>query len=388
MSISISNNAIKRLALKASVGSLSSRVNDEIRTEIYSISKEICHRAETMCEMRKQKTISLSDVEGAISSIYYLHDMKLGENTGKNPRNIKVCPNIVDETFGMKNHDKITERRVEKSKKLFNCFNISKSVFKKLMDEYTKDDKRKSNDALIVFQEAVENHIINIFNHAQQMNENKIMKSKIVITAINMIKQQHGKIEETHKEKFDIYIRQLLKKIHPDISISSNTLFQINTILNLVANKLATESLRLCRMDKKSTVSVRHVQQAIRISIPKELAKHSLIELNKAITKASSQTPMTTNRNHAGIQFPPSRAGNFMSDHSDKTGIDSKIALAATLQYLCEEMVELSGNVAMNHHKSIINNRHLFLTINEDSELSKLINIVLGYKIPLTGVFS
>lgn len=384
---SISSNAIKKLALKASVGSLSSLVNDEIRSEINRVSEEICRKAESVCDMRKSRTISHSDVEVAISSIYYLHDMKLGEHSGKKHRNVKACPDVVSKTFGMRNHDKITKRRVYHSKKMFNCFDLPKSVFKKLMDENTQINRRKSNDALIVFQEAIENHIVNVFSHAQKMNENKIMKPKTVTTAINMIKGQYGKTEETHKERFDVYIRKVLTQVHPDTNISKDVVFQTNTILNLIANKVASESLKLCRIDKKSTVSARHVQQAVRIILPGELAKHSVSELIRAITKASSYRPMTTNRVHAGLQFPPTRVGHFMSDHSGRTSVGSKIGLAAVLEYLSAELLELAGNVTRDRSKTTITTRHLFLAINDDEELSKLVNNTLGYKIPLSGVY-
>jgi len=384
--IELSSNAIKKLALKASVGSLSSLVNDVIRKEIYSVSTEICRKAESVCEMRKAQTISHGDVETAISSIYYLHDMKIGKQTGYKSRKVKACPDVASKTFGMRNRDKITKRRVEKSKKMFNCFYLPKSVFKKLMDRNTERN-RKSNDALIVFQEAIENHIINVFSHAQKMNENKIMKKETVTTAIDMIKGQHGKTERIHKEKFDVYIRKVLKQVHPDTNISKDTVFQTNTILNLIANKVASESLKLCRIDKKTTVSVRHVQQAIRILLPGELTKHASSELAKAITRASSHRPMTTNRENAELQFPPTRVGRFMTDHSGRTGVDSKIALAAILEYLSAEMLELAGNMANDLRKLTVTTRHLFLAINNDKELSKLVNNTLGYKIPLTGVF-
>jgi len=386
MTDSVSKNAIKRLALKASVGSLSSIVDVEIRGEISRVSKEICEKALVLCDMRRARTISRGDMEGAISSIYYLHDMKLGERTGKNPRNVKACPDVAKKTFGMRNKDKITERRVKKSVNMFNCFNIPKTVIKKLADKNTRENSRKSSDALIILQEAVENHIINVFKHAQQMNEDKIMKPKTVVTAINMIKGQHGKVEETHKEKFDVYIRKVLKYTHPDTNISKDTLFQTNVILNLIANKLASESIKLCRMNKKSTVSARHLQQVVRLTLSGELVKHANAALVRSITKASSHRPMTTNRVNADIQFPPSRAGHFMSDHSSRTSVSARIALAAVLEYLCSEMMEMGGNQTRDHHKSTLTVRHLFIAIQKDPELSALINNTIGYKIPLSGV--
>lgn len=380
----VSKSSIKRIALKASVGSLSSLVDDEIRKEISSVSNEICQKAKVLCELRRAQTITLHDVEGAINSIYYLQDMNLGQPPGTKHRNVKACPDVSSKSFGMRNYDKITERRVKKSKEMFNCFNIPKSIFKKILDECASD-KRKSNDALIVLQEAVENHIINVFSHAQQMNENKTMKPGTVRTAIDMIHGQHGKTEVTHKEKFDPYIRSVLKNVHPGVSISKDAVFQVNAILNLIANKFTYETIKLCQIDKKSTVSARHVQQATRMILSGELARYGNAKILKTITKASSRQ-MTTNREHAGLQFPPTKVGHFITNQSNRTSVSAKIALAAIIEYMCMEISEVAGIVARNHLKSTVNTRYLSLSISNDKELSNLINNILGYKIPLTGV--
>ena len=365
----ISKNSIKKLALKGSVGSLSSLVNDEIRREISSVSTEICIRASILCEVRKAQTINHHDVEGAINSIYYIQDMKLGQPPGIKHRNVKSCPDVLNKTFHMKNQDKIRERRIRNSQNMFNCFNIPKSVFKKKMNECVPN-KRKSSDALIIFQEAVENHIINVFKHAQQMNVNKTMKSETIKSVINMIKGQHGKVEETHKEKFDVFIRKVLKKIHPDTNISKDTLFQVNAILNLIASKLSSESLKLSRLDKKSTISSRHLELAVKLLLHGLLASHAISSINK----------------NTGLQFSPARAGRFMSNHSGRTTAESKVALASVLEYLCAEITELAGNVTSDKKKVTITTRHLFLAIENDHALYNLINNVIGYKIPLSGV--
>jgi histone H2A len=381
----VSKSSIKRIALKASVGSLSSLVDDEIRKEISSVSEEICNKAKVLCDLRKAQTITHHDVEGAINSIYYLQDMKLGQPPGTKHRNVKACHDVSSKTFGMRNYDKITERRIKKSKEMFNCFNIPKSIFKKILDKCASN-KRKSNDALIVLQEAVENHIINVFSHAQQMNENKIMKPGTINTAINMIHGQHGKTEVTHKEKFDSYIRAVFKEVHPGVSISKDALFQVNAILNLIANKFTYETIKLCQMDKKSTVSALHVQQAANMILSGELARYGKAKIVKAITRASTHRPMTINREHAELRFPPTRAGHFITKHSSRTSVSAKIALAAIIEYMCMEISEVAGIVARNHLKLTVNTRYLSLSIDNDKELSKLINNILGYKIPLTGV--
>ena len=57
---------------------------------------------------------------------------------------------------------------------------------------------------------------------------------------------------------------------------------------NDVFEKIAGESSRLVRYNKKHTLSSREVQTAVRLLLPGELAKHAVSEGTKAVTKFSS----------------------------------------------------------------------------------------------------
>ena len=52
--------------------------------------------------------------------------------------------------------------------------------------------------------------------------------------------------------------------------------------------KVATEGGRLCKLNKKHTLSSREIQTAIRLVLPGELAKHAVSEGTKAVTKFTS----------------------------------------------------------------------------------------------------
>ena len=52
--------------------------------------------------------------------------------------------------------------------------------------------------------------------------------------------------------------------------------------------KVAAESGRLCRYNKKATLSSREIQTAVRLVLPGELAKHAVSEGTKAVTKYTS----------------------------------------------------------------------------------------------------
>ena len=62
----------------------------------------------------------------------------------------------------------------------------------------------------------------------------------------------------------------------------------MNSFINDLFEKIANESSRLVRYNKKHTMTSREVQTAVRLMLPGELAKHAVSEGTKAVTKFSS----------------------------------------------------------------------------------------------------
>ncbi|CAL0329128.1 unnamed protein product [Lupinus luteus] len=97
-------------------------------------------------------------------------------------------------------------------------------------------------------------------------------------------KKKSKKSVETYK----IYIFKVLKQVHPDIGISSKAMGIMNSFINDIFEKLAQESSRLARYNKKPTITSREIQTAVRLVLPGELAKHAVSEGTKAVTKFTS----------------------------------------------------------------------------------------------------
>ncbi|KAK4419108.1 UNVERIFIED_CONTAM: Histone H2B.9 [Sesamum calycinum] len=97
-------------------------------------------------------------------------------------------------------------------------------------------------------------------------------------------KKKIKKSSETYK----IYIFKVLKQVHPDIGISSKAMGIMNSFINDIFEKLAMESSRLARYNKKPTITSREIQTAVRLVLPGELAKHAVSEGTKAVTKFTS----------------------------------------------------------------------------------------------------
>ncbi|GAA5997888.1 uncharacterized protein JCM10292_006884 [Rhodotorula paludigena] len=77
----------------------------------------------------------------------------------------------------------------------------------------------------------------------------------------------------------------------------------------------------------------------------------------------------------AGLQFPVGRIHRFLKkgQYSKRIGAGAPVYLAAVLEYLVAEILELAGNAARDNKKSRIIPRHLQLAIRNDEELDRLL---------------
>ncbi|CAN0214711.1 unnamed protein product, partial [Hapterophycus canaliculatus] len=89
-------------------------------------------------------------------------------------------------------------------------------------------------------------------------------------------------------ESYSSYIYKVLKQVHPDTGISKRGMSIMNSFINDVFERVAGESGKLTRYNKKATLSSREVQTAVRLMLPGELAKHAVSEGTKAVTKFTS----------------------------------------------------------------------------------------------------
>ncbi|GAB2272469.1 hypothetical protein Dimus_037360 [Dionaea muscipula] len=78
----------------------------------------------------------------------------------------------------------------------------------------------------------------------------------------------------------------------------------------------------------------------------------------------------------AGLQFPVGRIGRYLKKgrYSQRVGTGAPVYLAAVLEYLSAEVLELAGNAARDNKKNRIIPRHLQLAVRNDVELGKLLS--------------
>ena len=103
-------------------------------------------------------------------------------------------------------------------------------------------------------------------------------------------KKVGGKKSAKRIESYSSYIYKVLKQVHPNIGISKRGISILNSFVNDIFERIALESSKLARFNKKATLSSREIQTSVRLILPGELAKHAVSEGTKAVTKFTSSS--------------------------------------------------------------------------------------------------
>ena len=94
--------------------------------------------------------------------------------------------------------------------------------------------------------------------------------------------------------------------------------------------------------------------------------------------KGKSGKKSVTKSAKAGLQFPVGRVRRYLKNgkYATRIGSGAPVYLAAVLEYLAAEVLELAGNASRDNKKTRIIPRHIQLAVRNDEELSKLLSSV------------
>lgn len=107
----------------------------------------------------------------------------------------------------------------------------------------------------------------------------------------------------------------------------------------------------------------------------------------KMAVKKGKKTGSQTRSTRAGLQFPVGRIHRQLREgrYAARVGAGAPVYLAAVLEYLAAEILELAGNASRDNKRVRIIPRHIQLAIRNDEELNKLlqdVTIAAGGVIP------
>jgi histone H2A len=88
----------------------------------------------------------------------------------------------------------------------------------------------------------------------------------------------------------------------------------------------------------------------------------------------------------AGLQFSPARMTRYLRRHltSSRISPSAGVYMAAVIEYLSAEILELAGNAAKEQKRTRITPRHIMIAVRGDEELNKYVegNITHGGVMP------
>lgn len=196
---------------------------------------------------------------------------------------------------------------------------------------------------------------------------------------------------KTRHERYSMYLYKVLKQVKANLGISHSAMIILNTFLHDMFEKLALESSRLCKLARRQTLDTRTLQTATRLLIPDELGTFAVSSGTKAVThyfesleadkkkdvaeKSGESLVSTTRSKRAKLQFPVGRVARYLrrGHYAPRVSAAAPVFLAAVLEYLSAEMLEVAGKVTEEHKRSRITPRHVQLAVAADQDMHKLI---------------
>ncbi|CAD7956067.1 unnamed protein product [Amoebophrya sp. A25] len=128
-------------------------------------------------------------------------------------------------------------------------------------------------------------------------------------------------------------------------------------------------------MDDQHSVEERNAQEVMAIlKQQKEQKKMMQDKKKEKEVKVKGKINTTGNRSkRAGLMFPVGMIERKLKEMgvAKRVGSGASVYLAAVLEYLTAEVLELAGNITQRNKKTRILPRHIQLSIHEDEELEK-----------------
>lgn len=177
---------------------------------------------------------------------------------------------------------------------------------------------------------------------------------------------------------FEIFISKVIKQVSEKCNITSNAKQQLNSFLCILAKKISSFAFELTIFSKKKTISHKEVSSSIKMILGDGVLKNSILEGEKAINKfKESQKNNGSRKTKAGIIFSPSICEKFLRNFGNfniMVTVFAPVYLAAVLEYLTYEILDLASNYVQIDKRIRITIRDIEVSVRNDFELDKLFN--------------
>ncbi|CDW59349.1 Histone H2B [Trichuris trichiura] len=96
---------------------------------------------------------------------------------------------------------------------------------------------------------------------------------------------RHKRKSRTRTEPYTRYVHKILKEVHPSLSITSEAMSDMNSILYDALDRISNEASRLVRHRKGRLTDHQDVEAVARSVLPRELRNDAIREGKRAVAK-------------------------------------------------------------------------------------------------------
>ncbi|XP_061554040.1 uncharacterized protein LOC133413548 [Phycodurus eques] len=202
-------------------------------------------------------------------------------------------------------------------------------------------------------------------------------------------------------------VHRLLRKGNYAQRVGAGAPVYLAAVLEYLTAEILELAGNAARDNKKTRIIPRHLQLAVRndeelnkllggvtiaqggvlpniqaVLLPKKTEKAAKSKVKMKVkmsgrgkTGGKARAKAKTRSSRAGLQFPVGRVHRLLrkGNYAQRVGAGAPVYLAAVLEYLTAEILELAGNAARDNKKTRIIPRHLQLAVRNDEELNKLL---------------
>lgn len=183
---------------------------------------------------------------------------------------------------------------------------------------------------------------------------------------------------------FESYIPRILNQVSEN-NINTNAKQQLNTILCQICKEFCDKATELTEYAGKKTISNKEIKNSLKLLLDGELLCQAIKEGDDAVgrynefnqTKVTlgARLPAHSRTMKAEIIFPPSIMEKFLRRFGHSKSYlteNAPVFLAAVIEYIAVEILNVSSLQAQESSKSRITVRHMELGIRNDPDFSRL----------------
>ena len=90
------------------------------------------------------------------------------------------------------------------------------------------------------------------------------------------------------RRTWSLFISRSLKAISKEVFLGGKAMKVVNSFVNDVFDRVATQAGQLARVNKRRTLGSSEVQTAVRLVLPPELAKHAMAEATRVLKQVAT----------------------------------------------------------------------------------------------------